>query len=68
VAVRVKPGDRVLLCSDGLVEHVNDAELAHIALAQPDPDLACERLLALANRRGGTDNASVVIAKIESAV
>jgi PPM family protein phosphatase len=67
VAVRVKPGDRILLCSDGLVEHVSDAELAHIALAQPEPDQACERLLALANRRGGSDNVSVVIAKIECA-
>jgi protein phosphatase len=64
VSVRVKPGDRILLCSDGLVEYVSDDELAQIALRQPDPAMACERLLALANQRGGADNSSVVIAQL----
>ncbi len=62
VSVPVKPGDRILLCSDGLNEYVSDEELAQITLAQPDPASACERLLALANERGGADNISVVIA------
>jgi protein phosphatase len=64
VTVRVKPGDRILLCSDGLVEYVCDGELAQIALRQPEPATACERLLALANQRGGADNSSVVIAQV----
>jgi PPM family protein phosphatase len=64
VSVRVKPGDRILLCSDGLVEYVSDDELAQIALRQPEPATACARLLALANQRGGTDNSSVVIAYV----
>jgi PPM family protein phosphatase len=64
VAIRVKPGDRILLCSDGLVEYVSDEELAQIALRQPDPAIACERLVELANQRGGADNSSVVIARV----
>ncbi|MCX7790687.1 MAG: Stp1/IreP family PP2C-type Ser/Thr phosphatase [Chloroflexaceae bacterium] len=57
-------GDVLVLCSDGLVNHVDDGELARIVLETPGEDLACERLIALANERGGQDNISVVIARI----
>jgi len=59
------PGDVVLLCSDGLVNHVRDEEIAQIALEQLDPGRACEQLVALANERGGRDNISVVIVRVE---
>lgn len=62
---QVEPGDVVLLCSDGLFNHVRDEEIAQIALTQPDPDRACEQLVALANERGGRDNISVVIVRVE---
>jgi protein phosphatase len=62
--VPLRAGDRILLCSDGLVEYVSDEELAQIALRQPDPATACERLVELANQRGGADNSSVVIARV----
>jgi PPM family protein phosphatase len=58
------PGDLLLLCSDGLVSHVEDDELARVSLAERSADRACERLVALANERGGSDNISVVIARI----
>jgi len=58
-------GDVVLLCSDGLVNHVRDEEIAQIALEQADPDRACEQLVTLANERGGRDNISVVIVRVE---
>lgn len=57
-------GDVLVLCSDGLVNHVEESELARIVLETPDEDLACERLIALANERGGQDNISVVIARV----
>lgn len=57
----------LVLCSDGLVNHVDDSELARIVLEMPDEDLACERLIALANERGGQDNISVVIARVRRA-
>jgi serine/threonine protein phosphatase PrpC len=58
-------GDVVLLCSDGLINHVPDEEIAQIALEQTDPDRACEQLVKLANERGGRDNISVVIVRVE---
>jgi len=54
-------GDVYLLCSDGLTGHVADEELAGVAASAPDLDAACERLVALANRRGGEDNVSVLL-------
>lgn len=58
------PGDLLLLCSDGLISHVEDDELARVTIAERSADRACERLVALANERGGSDNISVVIARI----
>lgn len=54
----------ILLCSDGLFNHVRDEEIAQIALQENNPDRACERLVALANERGGRDNISVVIVRV----
>jgi protein phosphatase len=60
------PGDVLLLCSDGLDTHVEDAELVQIVLDEPSEARACERLIALANQRGGKDNISVVIARVRT--
>lgn len=56
------PGDRLLLCTDGLTHHVSDSELAAIARRHVEPATACQELVALANQRGGDDNISVIIA------
>jgi serine/threonine protein phosphatase PrpC len=58
------PGDVLLLCSDGLVSYIDDAELSQLVFEEPSVDRACERLTALANQRGGKDNISVVIARM----
>jgi serine/threonine protein phosphatase PrpC len=58
-------GDVLVLCSDGLVNYVEDGELARIVLETPGEDRACERLIALANERGGQDNISVAIARVK---
>ncbi|MFV9503176.1 MAG: Stp1/IreP family PP2C-type Ser/Thr phosphatase [Oscillochloridaceae bacterium umkhey_bin13] len=59
------PGDQLLICSDGLVNHVEDDELAGLVLATTAADRACEQLIDLANQRGGKDNISVVIARVQ---
>jgi serine/threonine protein phosphatase PrpC len=64
-AEQLEPGDILLLCSDGLINHVRDEEIAEIVLAQRDPNRACEQLVTLANQRGGRDNISVVIVRAE---
>lgn len=61
----VKGGDLFLLCSDGLTDLVDDDEIRQ-ALTRHKDDLrsAVRTLIALANKRGGTDNVTVVIAEV----
>jgi serine/threonine protein phosphatase PrpC len=57
-------GDRFLLCSDGLMAHVSDAEIAEKIARQP-PQKACDDLIALTLQRGAADNVSIVIVDCE---
>ena len=60
----VCPGDRILLCSDGLYGMVSETDLSAIMGSSPDPDLICERLVEKANAQGGWDNISVVYIEV----
>jgi protein phosphatase len=53
--------DTFVLCSDGLTGHVRDEEIAETVLSTGDLDSACERLVEMANARGGEDNITVVL-------
>jgi serine/threonine protein phosphatase PrpC len=64
---RVKAGDVVLLCSDGLAEMVPDARMAAILQEEREPRRACERLVAEANDLGGKDNITVIVARFDEA-
>lgn len=65
-ARRLRAGDLLLLCTDGLTAGVTEEELAALGqLKLPLPD-RCARLLALANERGGKDNVTVVLAALRS--
>jgi PPM family protein phosphatase len=55
----VMPGDRLLLCSDGLYTYLKKGELDSILEAPPAE--AAQRLIALANQRGGHDNITAVV-------
>ncbi len=57
----LRANERLLLCSDGLTLHVTDAELARTVTDAPTPALACDRLIAIANDRGGRDNITAVV-------
>ncbi len=59
------PRDVLLLCSDGLTRMVTDPEIAGTLQAETDPTRAAEKLAALANERGGPDNITVVIVRLE---
>lgn len=63
---QLQRGDRVLICSDGLFNHVLDDEIAQILLSDAAPDTICKQLVDLANARGGRDNISVVLLCIEA--
>lgn len=62
-AVEVAPGDRFLLCSDGLSGVLSDDEIAAIVQAE-SPENAVEKLIQMANDRGGPDNISVQVLSI----
>lgn len=66
-AERALPGDVFVLCSDGLHGLVNDDDIARLVGEQPVLTEACAALVALANERGGRDNITVVLVRIEDA-
>ena len=59
-SVDVRPGDRYLLCSDGLSGMVTDDEIAEV-LGSQGPEEAVRTLIDKANEAGGTDNITVQI-------
>ncbi len=63
---RVVAGDRFLLCSDGLTNHVADEEIA-AAIGGSTPQKACDSLVALTLQRGAKDNVSLIIVACDDA-
>jgi protein phosphatase len=64
---QVVPGDRYLLCSDGLSGVVSDETIAATLREYSDPNQCAERLIQLALRAGGPDNITVIIADFTDA-
>jgi PPM family protein phosphatase len=56
-----EPGDRYLLCSDGLTGMVDEDAVASLLKDAPDPETACRALVAAANAAGGRDNITVIV-------
>jgi PPM family protein phosphatase len=61
--IEARLGDRLLLCSDGLTDLVEEAAIA-TALREPEPARCAERLVGLALAAGGRDNVSAVVADV----
>jgi serine/threonine protein phosphatase PrpC len=61
----LQPGDLFVLCSDGLTNHVEDHEIAKALCDEPDIQEVCERLVDLANGRGGEDNTTLLVVRCE---
>ncbi|HEU4784497.1 MAG TPA: protein phosphatase 2C domain-containing protein [Ktedonobacterales bacterium] len=62
----LRPGTRILLCSDGVWEMVRDDELARILRDTASTAEACERIVRAANENGGEDNISVVLLDVSA--
>jgi serine/threonine protein phosphatase PrpC len=58
------PGDRYVLCSDGLPREVSDDLIAAVLRRIADPREAARELVEEANRRGGNDNITVVVVDV----
>jgi serine/threonine protein phosphatase PrpC len=63
---RLYPGDRFLLCSDGLTDVIEDGEIGEI-LARPPLEAAVGKLIDLALRRGAPDNVTAILVGAEKA-
>ena len=61
---RLQTNDVVLLCSDGLSNHVAPEDIQKVIRATPDPTQITEQLIALANERGGDDNITAIAVHI----
>ena len=61
VTLKLKRGDKLLLCSDGLTAHVMDPQIRDILGRNADPFDAARELIVAANAGGGTDNISVIV-------
>jgi len=57
--------DTFVVCSDGLWEKMHDDEILALVNESSGLDEACDRLVALANERGGEDNITIVIARVD---
>ncbi len=63
VKLDLAPGDRILLCSDGLTEMVRDGAIAS-TLGEGTPDEVVWRLVEMANDGGGVDNITTVVVEV----
>ncbi|MBD7996024.1 protein phosphatase 2C domain-containing protein [Arthrobacter sp. Sa2CUA1] len=63
----VEPGDRLMVCSDGLTGEVSDGHIFQILSAVSNPQDACAALVQAALRAGGRDNVTVLVIDAEPA-
>jgi serine/threonine protein phosphatase PrpC len=61
LSLDIHPGDRLLLCTDGLTNMVERDRIQEILGSEEDPQSACDKLIDEANRAGGDDNITVVV-------
>lgn len=60
---RLRPGDALLLCCDGLWEMIRDPQIQQIINEHEDVEKACDTLISVANTNGGEDNITAVLVR-----
>ncbi len=61
----LQPGDVLLLCTDGLSNVISEEEMAQTLLYAPSAQSAADKLVQSANRAGGRDNITAVVARLD---
>jgi len=62
--VDLTPGDTLLLCTDGLTKHVSDEQISGVLESEASAEEKARRLVDMALESGGTDNVTVVVARM----
>lgn len=62
----LRSGDKLLLCSDGLWEMVHHQDLENLLKERSNPQVICDKLIALANENGGEDNITAIVIDISA--
>jgi serine/threonine protein phosphatase PrpC len=65
---RLEPGDRLLLCCDGVWEMLRPDGIEEVLLLEPEPQRACDELVRRSNLAGGEDNISCVLVQFEEII
>jgi PPM family protein phosphatase len=65
--IDLEPGDRLMLCTDGLTKHVSDDRIASVISGSEDAEAMGRKLLDEALAGGGTDNVAVIVMKSQPA-
>ena len=67
ISVRLRRGDRFLICTDGLWNVLPDKRIAELLAADAEPDVICANLIAAAKAAGSEDNITAVVVVVRSA-
>jgi len=62
--IYLQPGDRLLVCTDGLTDMVTDRQIESMLQSHADPQAACDALINAALAAGGKDNVTVALAAV----
>jgi len=63
--LELSDNDYLLLCTDGLHTLIKDEEIYETVMEIEDPETICRKLIKTANKRGGHDNITVVVGKVQ---
>lgn len=64
--VSLQHGDRILVCTDGLTNELNDEEIIPLMGHDRSPQESCDALIQAALDKGGRDNVTVIVAQVEA--